>query len=616
MKWRILCLIWVSLGAAAEPLVQLRFERPPGDMRLFEGLKAVDRDGVKVLEFVTPHQYATFGLPKGAMEGVKAMTVSAWVYPRRVGEQHFVLRGEVAAGVNGERFFRPEKDYVTLLAGTDHNGFLMGTINGNGSMPFPFVTLNELSINSWSHVVVAKDAVGRHRFYVNGVLVCSDEASAHAPVKRAFVETKADGPAIRLAMPMGGLMGEVAIDGTALDGEAVKKEFEAGRGRYRPVMQAAAVAFREITRRGHPNLWNRSGTVEGAPARLTRESWRGHRERILKQLPKVLGAPPDDVAAYYAGRPANDLDAKTLAEEDCGTYVRRKVTMRVQPDDLMYAWLLVPKKRLDHRSPAVICVYGTTSGAGKDTTVGLSGPGPGTPPAKNRAFAIDFVEAGFVVLAPDFLRDGERVAPGDRPYDTTRFYKRYPEWSIHGKDAYDTSRAVDYLQSLAFVDPVRIAMAGHSYGGHSTIFATALEPRIAAACASGPVSDFLHHGMHWGVPKGGGNSQSMPNLRAYLLPFHQPNSQDSGLLIQDFLQPVPVTFYEFTALCAPRPLLVFQAVGERRPFEEENAAAVGEVYEALGAADKVRYLWHPGDHDFPPAARGVAIEWFKRHLME
>jgi hypothetical protein len=55
-------------------------------------------------------------------------------------------------------------------------------------------------------------------------------------------------------------------------------------------------------------------------------------------------------------------------------------------------------------------------------------------------------------------------------------------------------------------------------------------------------------------------------------------------------------------------------VGERRPFEEENAAAVGEVYEALGAADKVRYLWHPGDHDFPPAARGVAVEWFKRHL--
>jgi hypothetical protein len=154
-------------------------------------------------------------------------------------------------------------------------------------------------------------------------------------------------------------------------------------------------------------------------------------------------------------------------------------------------------------------------------------------------------------------------------------------------------------------------MVGHSYGGHSTIFATALEPRIAAACASGPVSDFVHHGLHWAVPRGGGNSQSMPPLRPYLLDFHEGRTDSS-----DFVQPVPVTFYEFTSLIAPRPLLVFQAVGERRPFEEENASAVREVYDALGAGDKVRYLWHPGDHDFSPTARKLAVEWFKHHLLK
>jgi predicted acyl esterase len=166
-----------------------------------------------------------------------------------------------------------------------------------------------------------------------------------------------------------------------------------------------------------------------------------------------------------------------------------------------------------------------------------------------------------------------------------------------GKDVWDNMRVVDYLQSLPFVAADRVGMIGHSYGGHSTIFAAALEPRIKVAVANGPVSDFLHHGMHWGVPKGGGNSQSLPGLRPYVL---------------DHTLELPVTFYEFTSLIAPRPLWVGEAVGERRPMEEENHAAVREVYEAIGHPERVRYVWYGGDHDFPPDARKAAMDWFRR----
>lgn len=76
--------------------------------------------------------------------------------------------------------------------------------------------------------------------------------------------------------------------------------------------------------------------------------------------------------------------------------------------------------------------------------------------------------------------------------------------------------------------------------------------------------------------------------------------------------PIPITFYQFTALIAPRPLLVGQAVGERRPMEEENYAAVKEVYDALGEPQRVSYQWYAGDHDFPPEMRRAAVEWFKR----
>ncbi len=82
----------------------------------------------------------------------------------------------------------------------------------------------------------------------------------------------------------------------------------------------------------------------------------------------------------------------------------------------------------------------------------------------------------------------------------------------------------------------------------------------------------------------------------------------------DHTLPLPITFYEFTALIAPRPLLVGQAAGERRPTEKANYAAVGQVYRALGAADRVRYHWYAGDHDYPPEARAAAVAWFKRWL--
>lgn len=65
-------------------------------------------------------------------------------------------------------------------------------------------------------------------------------------------------------------------------------------------------------------------------------------------------------------------------------------------------------------------------------------------------------------------------------------------------------------------------------------------------------------------------------------------------------------------MIAPRPLLIGEAAGERRPMEEENYAAVSEVYRALGWADRVRYHWYAGDHDYPPVARKAAVEWFQR----
>jgi dienelactone hydrolase len=397
---------------------------------------------------------------------------------------------------------------------------------------------------------------------------------------------EAEGEPLRLMMPLGGSLGEVSIHGRELTAEEISAEFAAKKDAYHPAIPPRRIWLREMNAHAD-GAWERRGEP------LTAKAWPAHRERIRRGVAEIFGMPPKSDRK-------TPLDPQEEGDVDCGTYIRRKLSLQTQPGDRMPFYLLLPKQRAQ-KTPAIICFYGTTSGAGKETTVGLSGGKPGSPPEKNRGFAVDFAEAGFIAVAADYLRDGERIKPGRRPYDTTGFYEQFPDWSIHGKDAFDTSRLIDYLETLDFIAADRIGMVGHSYGGHSAIFTTALEPRIKAAWANGPVSDFRHHGMHWAVPKGGGASQSLPALRPYVL---------------DHTKTIPLEFFEMTALIAPRPLVVGQAVGEHRPREEENYAAVKSVYDALEASDRVKYVWYAGDHDFPPEARAAAVRFFRKWLAE
>jgi dienelactone hydrolase len=563
---------------AADAVVYCAFDRgvenlaPTGGTMLLGAGLGRSQEGC--LEFTTPDQMAELD-PQGMaavsrrLREVKALAVGGWFQCRRVGEQTLAGRGDVTVGRLGERFFRPSDRWINFCLGTDDRGFLMGTINGNGTMPFIHVTVNDVPILTWQQLAVVKTEDGYHHFYQNGAAIHADRRACWAPSRQPWQETgDGAGEPIRLRMPAGGLVGEFWVIGRAISPEEIAADYQAKRGRYKPAPPGRPVLLRDMY--AHPPAENGFD-----------------RQKAMAGMMELFGPFPAEKVP---------LEPRIDGEEDCGGYLRRKVSIQVQPGDRMPAYLLIPKTRRG-AVPAVICFYGTTGGSGKRTTVGLSGPRPDDPPVPNRGFAVDMVEAGFVAMAPDFLRDGERIHEGDTPYDTTRFYEKFPNWSIHGKDAWDTMRAIDYLETLDFVDGRRIGMIGHSYGGHSTIFAAALEPRIKVAVANGPVSAFREHGMHWAVPKDGRNSQSLPAMRPYIL---EPE------------RPLPVTFGEITALVAPRPLMVGQAAGERRPIEEQNCAVVRQVYADAGKPEQVRYVWYAGDHDFPPEARAAAVAWFHR----
>jgi dienelactone hydrolase len=211
------------------------------------------------------------------------------------------------------------------------------------------------------------------------------------------------------------------------------------------------------------------------------------------------------------------------------------------------------------------------------------------------AFAVELVKRGYVCLAPDVIGFGERIAPGKQPYDNNiAFFRKHPGWSCMGKMVWDTSRLVDYLETLPFVDPKRIGSIGHSHGAYGTLFAAAFEPRIAAAVASCGFTTF--------------RSDPRPDRWSHLTPL----IPQLGFYLPDVAS-IPFDWQHVLALAAPRRLFVWYATKDSIFPQTENLDGmlrdVRKVYALHGADAALAWQAFDGPHTFPPAAREAAYRW-------
>ncbi len=306
------------------------------------------------------------------------------------------------------------------------------------------------------------------------------------------------------------------------------------------------------------------------------------------------------------------IDAEMTARKPIGGIPAWHVRFRSEDDDWVTAYLLVPDDRRqgeeDAPRPAVVCPHSTTGGAGKDRIVGLAGSTPGSdpdPPETSRAYGLELARWGYIALAIDLLTDGERVPEGLPPYNSTRFYEEHPGWSMMGKNTWDMRRSMDFLRTLDFVDPDRIACCGHSLGGHTSLFGAAFDDRYAACVSNGGALDWRRPEEHWSrKPDPAGRSVAsyvyIPNFRPY---------------IDDPARPVPADFDGLMRLCAPRPLLVMESADEFRTNKtgDKYMRALTTYHEAQHT-DRFGLFTYPGGHNFPPAAKRHALNWLDRWL--
>jgi dienelactone hydrolase len=364
--------------------------------------------------------------------------------------------------------------------------------------------------------------------------------------------------------------------------------------------------WRKITRETRPRIHGeQAGRAElidlltsGNKKITIPQEWQARREDIKTLLKAFIGEPP---------RSKSQLAAKIVEETPHDTHTLQRIVFESEPQETVPSFLLVPKK-LRAKAPVIICPHQTTQ-AGKKEPAGLTG----NPELQT---ALHLVQRGFVTFTYDAICFGERHDPASGHYgDAIPFYRKHPQWSLLGKMVWDLSRAIDYLQTLDFIDSTRIGSVGHSHGGITTLFAMAFDERIRAGASNCGFDTFRIDGNTW---RWSHATALLPRLGFYVsnprinMDFYRavPDSE----VIQ-----TPFDMHELLSLIAPRPLFlstsdedfVFPNAGWSA---RRSLAQVGPVYELLGAKERLSSYFFSGGHSFPREASMNAYAWLERWL--
>jgi dienelactone hydrolase len=253
----------------------------------------------------------------------------------------------------------------------------------------------------------------------------------------------------------------------------------------------------------------------------------------------------------------------------------RRVSLQYpgQEGDTIPAFLLLP----DGGGPfAAVLVHHQHHGQrhlGKSEVCGLAGD-------PLQAFGPALARQGMVVLAPDSIcfedrRRNRRGIEADEAADVEQHYNEMCYRLLRGdtlmrKVLSDSAQGISLLRAHPLVDPERIGILGHSYGGNTVLFHGALDERIRFACASGAACSYQFKLAHqFGI-------EMAEVIPAFLTHYDIP---------------------DLAACFAPRRLLIVSATDDPQSQDADWVVeAAREKCIALGAAENIEHRRYNGGH--------------------
>jgi len=183
--------------------------------------------------------------------------------------------------------------------------------------------------------------------------------------------------------------------------------------------------------------------------------------------------------------------AEVLSSSPQDGYVLHSIRI-ITVDDTIPSLLAVPTGAGPFPAVVVFHQHAGQRQYGKSEVFGMVGD-------PYQAFGPPLARAGVIVLAPDSIafEDRRPGGPGteQRPDDGDQHYNALTQRLVAGdtlmrKVLDDAMAAVSTLLARNDVRPDAVIALGHSYGGNTSLFLTAVDERVQAGCASGALASY------------------------------------------------------------------------------------------------------------------------------
>lgn len=306
----------------------------------------------------------------------------------------------------------------------------------------------------------------------------------------------------------------------------------------------------------------------------TLQGWQFRRDEYRRELHEMLGLEP-----LPERTDLHPVTTGTLASEE---FVVEKLHFQSQPGLYVTANLYRPKE-VTEPLPAVLYLCGHGGEKAGGVSVGNK--------THYQHHGEWFARNGYVCLIIDTIQLGEIEGVHHGTYRHGMWWWNNRGYTPAGVEAWNSIRAVDYLQSRPEVDPNRIGATGRSGGGAYTWWVAALDERIQVA-----------------VPVAG-----ITNLQNYVVDGCVEGHCDCMFMVNTYRW----DYAKLAALVAPRPLLISNT--DKDPIFPLDGVVdiytqVRQIYKLYHAESKIGLNITEGPHMDTQELQVHAFRWFNRFL--
>ena len=266
-------------------------------------------------------------------------------------------------------------------------------------------------------------------------------------------------------------------------------------------------------------------------------------------------------------------------------YRRILISYAGEEDDHIPAFLLLPDGPGPFPAVLVHHQHHSQRHFGKSEVCGLVGD-------PLQAFGPALAERGIAVLAPDSIcfEDRRHNYTGTDPdeADVSQHYDEMCYRLLRGdtlmrKVLDDSARGISLLRAHPLINPQRVGILGHSYGGNTVLFHAALDERIGFACSSGAACSYRYKLAHqYGI--------------------------EMAEVIPGFATRFDIA--DLVTCMAPRRVLVVSATDDGNSQDAgEIVRTARETCAAMALTEQIEHRCYEGQHDLTRERLDAIAQW-------